>query len=121
MSLWQQLLLQGALSLVSTGGLVMLLKVGPERRKLGADTTLQEASAAATLTGSALSMVKHAEDRAASAEVRAQRAEDKADHAEQEAEEAQRLANLAQQRLSQLVAWMRTQGIDPPPWVEQSH
>lgn len=112
MSLWQQILLQGIIGVISGGGLVLLLKVGPERRKIGADTTVQEASAAATLTGSALDMVKHAEARAA-------RAETKADHAEVEAEEAARIARLAQLRLTRLVQWIRTQGMDPPSWVEQ--
>lgn len=112
MTWWQQALVTAVVALVSSGGLVLLLTIRQQRRKLGADADVGLATAADTLTGTALQLVQHAENRAA-------RAEAKADQAEVDAEEALRLANLAQQRLSRLVAWIRTQGMNPPDWVEQ--
>ena len=111
MSTWQSLLLQGVVALVPAGGAYMLFTLKAQRRKLGADSAVGEATAAETLTGSALALVQHAE-------ARAQRAETKADHAEEEAAEAHRMAMLAQQRLGRLITWIRTQGMDPPSWVE---
>jgi hypothetical protein len=112
MTWWQQGLVALTVSLVSSGSLVLLFTLRQQRRKLGADADVGLATAADTLTGTALQLVQHAEQRAG-------RAEAKADQAEIDAQEAQRLANLAQQRLSKLVAWIRTQGMNPPDWVEQ--
>jgi uncharacterized protein HemX len=103
---WQTLLMNVLVTVVAGGGLVGMLTLRGQRRKLGADADVGMATAAQTLTGSALEMVKHAENRAAAAEK-------KADHAEQEALEAQH-------RLSRLIQWIRTQGMTPPDWIEGS-
>lgn len=104
MSFWQTLLLNVLVTAVAGGGLVGMLTLRGQRRKLGSEADVGMATAAETLTGTALSMVKHAEASAAAADA-------KAAHAEQE-------ALLAQQRLSRLIRWIRTQGMNPPPWVE---
>lgn len=104
MNFWQTLLLNVLVTAVGAGGLVGMLTLRGQRRKLGSEADVGTATAAATLTGTALSMVKHAESVAAAAEA-------KAAHAEQE-------ALLAQQRLSRLIQWIRTQGMNPPAWVE---
>lgn len=111
MTWWQQLIVNAVVALVAGGGLVGLLTLRQQRSKLGADTAGGMAVAAQTLTGSALELVQHAETRAA-------RAEAKADHAEAQATEARDMAMLNQQRVSRLIQWIRTQGLQPPPWVE---
>ena len=113
MTWWQGLLVNTIVAVVAGGGFVGLITLRQQRRKLGADAAVGEATAAETLTGVALQMVQ-------SAQRRAERAETKADKAETDALEAQRMATVAQQRLSRLVQWMRTQGIEPPDWVEQT-
>lgn len=114
MNFWQTLLLNVMVTVVAGGGLVGILTLRGQRRKLGSEADVGMATAAQTLTGTALTMVQHAESTAAAAEARAQRADAKADHAEQEALEAQ-------QRLSRLIQWIRTQGLNPPAWVEGTH
>lgn len=112
MTWWQQLLVNAVVATVAGGGIVGLVTLRQQRRKLGADADVGIATAAETLTGSALAMVQQA---ASNARV----AENKADQAESDAQEAWRVANLAQLRLSRLVRWIRTQGMDPPAWVEE--
>lgn len=112
MEAWQQLVATLVVAVVGTGGTVGILTLRQQRAKLGAEADRGMASAAETLTGAALQMVQSAEARALAA-ARA------ADRAESDAQEAQRIANLAQLRLARLIAWIRTQGLDPPDWVEQ--
>lgn len=118
MNFWQTLLMNVLVTVVAGGGLVGMLTLRGQRRKLGSEADVGMATAAQTLTGSALLMVQNADARALHAEARAALAEGKADHAEAEAHEAHDMAMLAQQRLSRLIQWIRTQGLQPPPWVE---
>jgi hypothetical protein len=109
-SWWAAGLLNVIVTAVAGGGLVGLATLRAQRRKVGADADVGMATAAETLTGAALLMVQQAA-------TRANEAERKADHAEQEAAEAHALVLLTQRRLSRLVGWIRTQGMDPPLWV----
>lgn len=98
-----QIVVQGIVGIVGTGLVFGLLTLRQQRRKLGADADVAEATAASTLTGSALQMVERAETQAKNADARATRAEDK--------------AQAAQDELDRLIGWLRQQGIRPPEWV----
>lgn len=112
MDTWQQLLATLVVAVVGSGGTIGVLTLRQQRAKLGADADRGMAAAAETLTGAALQMVQAADARARAAEL-------SADRAESDAQEAQRLANLAQLRLARLIAWIRSEGLNPPDWVEQ--
>lgn len=112
MTFLQQLVLNGVVAVVAAGGLVGLLTLRQQRRKVGADADVGMATAAETLTGAALLMVQQAATRATAAEAHA-------DQAEADAQEAWRVANAAHQRIARLIAWLRTQNIEPPDWITE--
>lgn len=85
-------------ALVTSGVLLGLLKLGPDRRKISADAELSHANAASVLTGAALEMVQNAEHRA---------------------ERAERSAARAWRRVHVLENSMRHQGITVPPDEEE--
>ena len=65
-----------------TSGLILgLLRIGPDRRKIVAGANLLDANAAATLTGSALEMVTNAQHNASAARSEAHAARRSADRA----------------------------------------
>jgi len=127
---WEGLLLQFVVAAVPAGGLYALLRLGPERRKLASEAKVQDATAADLLTGRALEMVQHAETRAEHAEEKAGRADRRASEAqalaeqagrrarraEEEAADALRRYGLLERRVEQLTAFIKAQGMTPPPW-----
>lgn len=94
-------LLSVVIATVTSGLLIGLLKLGPDRRKIGADANLAQANAVGVLTGEALAMVQEARAQAADANRRAEHAEDS--------------ARRAWRRVGVLEAAMRKRGIPIPP------
>lgn len=74
----------------AVSGLSALLTIPQRRRQISASATNEEATAASTLTGTALQLVQTARDEAKSAGQRADRAEERARDAERRAGRAER-------------------------------
>jgi hypothetical protein len=135
--------------LLSGGALVAVLRVGPERRKINAETVTEGANAASVLTGQAMEMVKEVRE-AADARVREMRedcqrrvaeADGRVKEANERRVEAERRAteeeiqhrvceeeNLAYAReighlVRRLAQWedYATEGREPPPPLDGRH
>ena len=89
---------------VTSGLVVKLLQLGPDRRKIGADANLANANAAGVLTGEALAMVQEARAGQSDANRRAERAE--------------RTARRAWDRVGLLEQVMRAAGLPVPPYED---
>lgn len=87
-----------AVAAVTSGLVLGLLKLGPDRRKIASDAKLSDANAASLLTGQALAMVENAQ---------------------QQATAAQRSAARAWRRVHVLENMMRQLGIPVPPDDEE--
>lgn len=89
-----------AVAAVTSGLVLGLLRIGPDRRKIGAEANLSDANAASLLTGSALEMVTNAQHDASAART--------------EASEARQSANRAWHRVHVLEDAMRSAGVPVP-------
>jgi len=79
-----------------TSGLILgLLRIGPDRRKIVSGANLLDANAAATLTGSALEMVTNAQHDASAARSEASAARQSADRAWRRVRVLERAMSLA--------------------------
>lgn len=114
-----QVAVQLVVGLLPAAGVYGLLRLGPERRKLTSEAKVQDATAADLLTGRALSMVQHAEERSLRAETTADRAEARAAAAEVKADKAQRHVTLLRRRVEGLTRHIRDSGGTVPPWDER--
>ena len=74
-------LLAIAVAAVTSGLVLGLLRIGPDRRKIGSEANLSDANAASLLTGSALEMVESAQREATAARSEAHAARQSADRA----------------------------------------
>lgn len=111
-----QLLVQLFVGALPAAGVYGLLKLGPERRKINSEARVQDATAADLLTGRALAMVQHAEERSARAEQKADAAEQRAAEADLKADRSQRHVLLLRRRVETLTRYIKDDGGDPPPW-----
>lgn len=94
-------LLAIAVAAVTSGLVLGLLRIGPDRRKIGSEANLSDANAVSILTGSALEMVEAAQRDATAAR--------------REAGMARQSANRAWRRVHVLEDAMRTAGVPVPP------
>lgn len=114
------LLIQLVIASVTSGLIIALLKLGPDRRKLGAEAGVSNATAADLLTGRALEMVKTADQRAQNADQRAEKAEQEAEAAKVKADGCEDRVRDLHHHLHFLVDYIRSQGLDVPHWPENA-